>query len=125
FLTLVGLRLRAHLVAAQMQIAVVGDLMARLQQLLDQSGVVLGGVAGDEEGARNVLAGKQIQDARDAASDTVATLRQDCEAAGVLLAFTEPACFGVDVEGEGDGGGFSVREGGHRSSCALRGFYEL
>ena len=89
-------------VAALVQVAVVADLVAALDDARDRCRVAFRGVAGHVEGALDLVPVEDLEDAREPARHPEAPLAERAEPARVDGILAQPARFRVHVEGQRD-----------------------
>ena len=90
-------------VGAQVAVAMMADLVARLDDRADGLRVPLRGQAGNEERAADLEAREEFQQAGDTADDAEAAVGQCRQPPGVAVADAQPTGLGVDVDRERHG----------------------
>ena len=96
-------------IAPFVRIAVMTDLVARVENLLASISVVFGDPAGNEEGGRHMRLCEKLEELGHSALCAIKTLRQYPQTLGVIRIAREPHGFGVEVESPGHGDARAVR----------------
>src|SRR5918999_589548 len=102
-----------------MRVAVQGDLVSGLEDLLYSSGPALGRDARHEERALDLVCGEELEDPGNAYARPVGLVRHSREVLGVVGALGEYGSLGIHIEGEhGDRGGtLTPVSGGRKMIC--------
>src|SRR5918999_1867150 len=102
-----------------MRVAVQGDLVSGLEDLLYSSGPALGRDARHEEGGLDLVCGEELEDPGNTHARPVGLVRHGREVLGVVVALGEDGSLGIHVEGEyGDRGGtLTPVTGGRQTIC--------